>query len=108
MRTLLLAIAIIMIAGCQMPQREQGTPSKMPDGKWVSFSWFSSDGGGMRNHLGRFAVGAMTRSQELNSKQFMHERYLNKIRIPALTGKEWQDNFKAQRYWIGKYGALPK
>lgn len=79
----------------------------MPDGKWVSFSWFSSDGGGMRNDLGRFAVGAMTRSQELNSKQFMHERYMATIRIPALSQFEWQQNAKAQSYWIGKYGRLP-
>lgn len=107
MRNLLLISLVLLITGCQLPDKPRGIPEKLPDGKWVSFSWFSNNGGGMRNHLGRFSLGAITRNQELNSKMFMHERYLSTIRIPALTQKAWQDNAKAMSYWVGKYGRLP-
>lgn len=102
------------LGGCQIPGPDlpkqkvvNDLPNNMPDGKWVSFSWYSSNGGAMRAHLGRFETGVGIMNAHLNSKAHIHTRYMATIVIPALTQKQWQDNAKAISWWKGHFGALP-
>jgi hypothetical protein len=106
-RILITIVIVVTLAGCQMPNRQMAIPSKMPDGKWISFSWYSSQGGDIRSHMDSGIANGYALVNKLNSNAYKHERYMSTIRIPALTQFEWQQNAKAMNYWIGKYGVLP-
>lgn len=101
-------IVIFCLSGCSIPEQPITQPPKMPDGKWVSCSWFHNDCGGAISNLGRFETGVGVMNQKLNSDAYKHERYYQfMFREPALSPEEFQINKKVKSYILGKYGVLP-